>query len=217
MYSYRCQRIGHGGASALAPANTLASFDAALGVGVDMIEFDVRAYHRELILAHTIFHSRLPRKLRLEDALAHLASSRFAEVDLNVDLKRPGCEGALLDALRRWNLLERTLISSQVPAVLDRIHALEPNARVGISVGERIARLSRRWRDWRMQVLEGLATRRWDALMVHHPLVDQALLEQVSERRGLLYAWTVNERIAIERLVGLGVHGIATGDPRLFA
>jgi glycerophosphoryl diester phosphodiesterase len=217
MYSYGCQRIGHGGASALAPANTLASFDAALSVGVDMIEFDVRAYRGELILAHTIFHSRLPRKLRLEDALAHLASSRFAEVDLNVDLKRTGCEVALLDALRRWDLLERTLISSQVPAVLDHIRALEPSARVGISVGDRIARLSCRWRDWRAQVLEGLATRRWNALMAHHRLVDHILLEQVSARRGLLYAWTVNERIAIERLVGLGVHGIATGDPRLFA
>ncbi len=53
MYAYGCQRIGHGGASALAPANTLASFDAALEVGVDMVEFDVRAYHGELILAHT--------------------------------------------------------------------------------------------------------------------------------------------------------------------
>src|SRR5579875_1788708 len=42
LYSYGCQRIGHGGASALAPANTLASFDAALELGVDMIEFDVR-------------------------------------------------------------------------------------------------------------------------------------------------------------------------------
>ena len=34
-------RVGHRGAPALAPDNTLASFDAALAVGVDMIEFDV--------------------------------------------------------------------------------------------------------------------------------------------------------------------------------
>lgn len=217
MYSYGCQRIGHGGASALAPANTLASFDAALDVGIDMIEFDVRAYRGELVLAHTILHSRLPRKVRLEEALAHLSSSRFSAVDLNVDLKRPGCEDALLEALRRWDLLERTLISSQVPAVVDRIRALEPTARVGISVGHRVARISCRWRNWRSQVLDGLAARRWDALMAHHRLVDQLLLEEVSVRRGQLYAWTVNERIAIERLLGLGVHGIATGDPRLFA
>jgi glycerophosphoryl diester phosphodiesterase len=34
--------IGHGGASAIGPANTTASFDAALRAGVEMIEFDVR-------------------------------------------------------------------------------------------------------------------------------------------------------------------------------
>jgi len=36
-------------------------------------------------------------------------------------------------------------------------------------------------------------------------------------RNGCLYAWTVNERGAIQSLRGLGVHGIATADPRLFA
>jgi glycerophosphoryl diester phosphodiesterase len=217
MYSYGCQRIGHGGASALVPANTLASFDAALEVGVDMVEFDVRPYRGELILAHTILHSRLPRKVRLEEALAHLASPRFSAIDLNVDLKRPGCEPALLDSLRRWDLVERTLISSQVPSVLDRVRELEPTARVGISVGGRVARLSRRWQDWRGQVLAGLVARRWDAIMAQHRLIDRALLEDVSSRSGQLYAWTVNERVGIERLLGLGVHGIATGDPRLFA
>lgn len=217
MYSYGCQRIGHGGASALVPANTLASFDAALEVGVDMVEFDVRAHRGELILAHTIFHSRLPRNVRLEEALAHLSSPRFEEIELNVDLKRPGCEAALLDALRRWDLVERTLISSQVPAVLDHVRTLEPTARVGISVGGRVARMSQRWRDWRGQVLAGIASRRWDAVMAQHRLVDHALLEDVSACSGRLYAWTVNERLGIERLLGLGVHGIATGDPRLFA
>jgi glycerophosphoryl diester phosphodiesterase len=32
-----------------------------------------------------------------------------------------------------------------------------------------------------------------------------------------LYAWTVNERAVIASLQRLGVHGIATADPRLFA
>jgi len=217
VYSYGCQRIGHGGASALAPANTLASFDAALNVGVDMIEFDVRAHCGELVLAHTILHARRRRNVRLHEALAHLSNPRFAEVELNVDLKHHGCESQLLDELRHWGLLRRTLISSQVPEVLDRVRELDRHARVGISVGGRVARISRRWRDWRGEVLEGLAARRWDALMAQHRLIDDRLLEEVSGRRALLYAWTVNERIAMQRLLGLGVHGIATGDPRLFA
>lgn len=182
-----------------------------------MVEFDVRAHRGDLILAHTIFHCRMPRNVRLEEALAHLSSPRFGAVDLNVDLKRPGCEAPLLEALGRWGLVERTLISSQMPAVLDRVRELDPSARVGISVGGRIARMSRRWQDWRGQVLAGLAARRWDAVMAQHRLIDRALLEDVSARSGHLYAWTVNERVGIERLVALGVHGIATGDPRLFA
>jgi len=212
----RCQRVGHGGASALAPANTLGSFDAAREVGVDMVEFDVRAWDGELVLAHTIFHARRGGNVRLGDALGHLASRRYADIELNVDVKHVGCERALLAALESAGLLERALISSQVPAVLDAVRAREPRARLGISIGGRIARFSQRWDDWRAQVLEGLITSRWGAVMAQHRLVDHHLLDEVSERRGLLYAWTVNERRAIERLRGVGVYGIATADPRLF-
>ena len=211
-----CQRIGHGGASALAPANTLASFDAAREVGVDMVEFDVRAWDGELVLAHTVLHARRGGNVRLGDALAHLAGRRFRDVELNVDVKHVGCESALLERLRHASLLDRTLISSQVPAVIDRVRELEPRARVGISIGGRLARLSRRWRDWRAGALAGLHGGRWDVLMVQHRLVDDALLCDVVDRGGRLYAWTVNERAAIASLTRLGVLGITTADPRLF-
>lgn len=221
MISPAFERIGHGGASALAPANTLASFDAACDVGIDTVEFDLRAWGGELVLAHTVFHARRGGIIRLREALEHLAARRFLDVGLNVDVKHVGCERALIDGLRDSRLLDRTLISSQVPAVLDLVRTLEPRARVGVSVGGRLARFGalagRRWNDWREQVLGGLESRRWDALMAQHRLVGPGLLEEVVARRGLLYAWTVNERPAIDRLRALGVHGIATADPRLFA
>lgn len=209
-------RIGHGGASALAAANTLASFDAAQKIGIDVIEFDVREYAGELVLAHTALHARRASSVRLTDALAHLAADRFADLSLNVDVKHIGCEAAVLAGLARSGLLARTLISSQVPAVLDRVRALSPHAHTAISVGGRVARISRRWRDWRAQVLAGLATRRWDALMAQHHLVSVSLVRDVCRREASLYAWTVNHRGAIERLRAMGVHGIVTADPRLF-
>jgi glycerophosphoryl diester phosphodiesterase len=215
--SSRCERIGHGGASALACANTLESFDAAREVGVDMVEFDVRAWRGELVLAHTVLHARRRGNVRLREALAHLSGPRFAEVGLNVDIKHRGVEAAVLDGLRHAGLLERTLVCSQVAAVLDQVRALEPCVRTGVSVGGRVARLSRRWGDWRAQVLAGLAARRWDVLMAQHRLIDRELLQDVVSCSGLLYAWTVNERRTIDRLRTLGVHGIATADPRLFA
>jgi glycerophosphoryl diester phosphodiesterase len=209
-------RVGHGGASALAPANTLASFDAAVEVGIDMVEFDVREWRGELVLAHTILHARRGGNIRFEDALDHLAGERFAAVGLNVDVKHSGFEPQLLDGLRTTGLLPRTLVSSQVTAVIDRVRELDPAVTTGISVGGVLARASRRWTDWRAGVLSGLSGRRWDALMVQHRQVDARLVNDVAARNGRLYAWTVNERRAIESLRRLGVDGITTADPRLF-
>jgi glycerophosphoryl diester phosphodiesterase len=210
------QRIGHGGASALAPANTLASFDAAVEVGIDMVEFDVRSYRDELVLAHTILDARRARNVLLADALAHLSGARFAHVDLNVDVKHPGFEPELLAAVRAAGLLERTLLSSQVTAVIDRLRQLDPEVRTGISIGGRLARFSRRWDDWHPQILAGLADRRWDAVMIQHRLIDAPLCREVTARGGRVYAWTVNERRMIDALRRLGVDGITTADPRLF-
>src|SRR4051794_27451548 len=80
------KRVGHGGASGVVRGNTLASFDAAAAMGVDMIEFDVRAGRGGLVLAHTPLHARAPCP-SLDRALAHLATPRFDGVELNVDVK----------------------------------------------------------------------------------------------------------------------------------
>jgi glycerophosphoryl diester phosphodiesterase len=210
------QRVGHGGASALVAGNTLASFDAAQEIGVDVIEFDVRAGAGGLVLAHTILDARRPTAARLGQALKHLSGRRFAGLELHVDVKHVGCEPGLLEELDRYGLLDRALVCSQVPGVLDNMRRLDPRARLGISVGGRVSRLSRRWRDWRTGVLDGLAERRWDAVMMQHRLIGPGLLEDVIARHGHVFAWTVNDRSGIERLRHLGVHGIVSADPRLF-
>ena len=182
-----------------------------------MVEFDVRAHRGELILAHTMLDTRRRAYLSLSEALRHLSSRRFREVGLNVDVKHVGCESVLLDELRHAGMLDRAIVSSQVTGVLDRVRQLDPRAATGISIGGRVSRLRRRWQDWRTEVLTGLTSQRWEALMAQHRLIDHRLLEDVVSREGRLYAWTVNERDAIRSLRGLGVHGITTSDPRLFA
>jgi len=67
------QRIGRAGASALAPANTLASFDTAVAAGIDIVEFDVRERRDEPVLAHTIIHAAPGGNVLLDDAPTHLA------------------------------------------------------------------------------------------------------------------------------------------------
>jgi len=66
------KRIGHKGADLIAPGNTLASFDAAVAAGVDMIEFDVLPEnphdlaHSPLRLVHDFGHD-LTHAPTLED------------------------------------------------------------------------------------------------------------------------------------------------------
>ncbi|HET6509359.1 MAG TPA: glycerophosphodiester phosphodiesterase [Baekduia sp.] len=213
----RVKRVGHKGAGQLAPGNTVASFEAALAAGVDVIEFDVLCHRGELLLAHSSLDARRRRCLTLAEGLACLADPRYARVLFNVDLKRPGYEARTVDLLRAAAVLERCLFSSQFARCLDRVKRVEPTARVGISVGGWLSRRRHRWNRRVVPRIEAaIVSGRFDCLMAHHRLVDSDLVARMTASGGEIYAWTVDSQVAIERLLGLGVTGITTNDPRLF-
>ena len=112
------RRVGHKGADLIAPGNTRESFDAALEAGVDMIEFDVLPARwpagddTPLILAHDYEHPT-EHAMTLDEGLAHLSAAGFADVELDVDLKLPGYERRVVEALRERGLVERALVNSQ--------------------------------------------------------------------------------------------------------
>jgi glycerophosphoryl diester phosphodiesterase len=230
----RLRRVGHKGADLIAPGNTFASFDAAVGAGVDMIEFDVlREEHGDgLILAHDWADAaRRESPHTLEEALAYLASDAFAGVELNVDLKLPGQELRVLEAVRSFGLLDRALISTQHEESLALLRAAEPTARLGWSV-PKLGRDPFRSRATRLPALVALQvfravlperaarairSRRCDALMVHWRLVTPRLVRRVQAAGGELYVWTVDDLARLRWLEALGVTGVITNDPRLFA
>ena len=196
--------------------NTLGSFDAALDIGVDMIEFDVRTHRGRLLVAHTKLHGALPGCPSLERALDHLSSRRFADVALNLDLKDAACVDSTLAALERFGLKQRALLSSQCVAVVDRVRELDASVPTAISVGGRVSRAAQRWGAWRGRVLDALHRRRFDGLMAYHRLIDSDLVDASEERGAGVYAWTVDDPARIRSLTELGVRGITTNDPRLF-
>ena len=53
--------------------------------------------------------------------------------------------------------------------------------------------------------------------MVHRLLVSRLLVARVHEAGGQIYVWTVDDSGEIARLEALGVDGVITNDPRLFA
>ena len=99
----RLRRVGHKGADLIVPGNTLASFDAALAAGRrhDRVRRPARAWHGDrLLLAHDYADAAERTPHTLEEALAYLGSARFDGIELDLDLKLPGYEQAVLDHVR---------------------------------------------------------------------------------------------------------------------
>jgi glycerophosphoryl diester phosphodiesterase len=148
-------RIGHRGASALVPENTLASFREAVRVGVDLVEFDVLSLRDgALVVAHShdlreASHGALEGSMRewtlrtlratcpeiptLDEALAFFADEA-SEVGAHVDLKVGDRERDLVAALRGRGLVERALVSSFDPRSTRTLSLLDDRLRVGITV-----------------------------------------------------------------------------------
>ena len=228
------KRIGHKGADLIAPGNTLASFDAALAAGVDMVEFDVLPEHPDgsgrLVLAHDFTAAAQGTAVPLEEGLAHFAQDAWAGVELNVDMKLAGYERRVVDALVEHGLADRALISTMEEDSLAVVRLAGPEIRLGWSVPKiRRNPLSSRWTrlpamllaQYARRILPGRATSairdgRIDALMCHWALVSGRLVTAIEEAGGELYVWTVDDAERIAQLERLGVTGIITNDPRLF-
>ena len=228
------KRIGHKGADLIAPGNTLASFDAALAAGVDMVEFDVLPENRDgtgrLVLAHDYRIIDRGEAITLEEGLAHFAQDAWAGVELDVDMKLTGYERRVVDALRTHGLSDRALISTMEEDSLAVVRLAGPEIRLGWSVPKiRRNPLSSRWTripamalaQYARRILPGRAATairdgRIDALMCHWALVSGRLVRSIEDAGGELYVWTVDDADRIAQLERLGVTGIITNDPRLF-
>jgi len=227
--------VGHKGAAHIEQGNTLASFDAALRHDVDMIELDVLSEHRDgsgqLLVAHDYEDMRARTPVTFEHALEHLAGEQFARLELDVDIKLPGYELRVLQALRESELVGRTLISGMFPSGLAQIRAAEPTLRLGWSVPRvrrdyttdmltavpALAMLTGYRATLPRRARAALREGRFDAIMAHWRVVTRALVRAVAEGGGELYVWTVDDERLIERLTAMGVDGIITNDPRLFS
>jgi glycerophosphoryl diester phosphodiesterase len=231
----RMRRVGHKGAAHIEPGNTLASFDAALRHGVDMIELDVLSERSDgtgrLLVAHDYEDMRSRVPLSFDEALEHLAGEEFAGIELDVDIKLPGYELRVVEALREFELVPRTLVSGMFTAALAQVRAAEPALRLGWSVPRvrrdyttdmltaipALAMLTGYRAMLPRRVRTALKEGRFDAIMAHWRVVTPSLVRAVGEGGGELYVWTVDDARMIARLTAMGVDGIITNDPRLFS
>jgi glycerophosphoryl diester phosphodiesterase len=221
-------RVGHKGAAALAPENTIASLRAALAEGVDIVEFDVTAAPAGLVLAHSA-HEIPEEPALLDEALAYLAKSAPPEVGLDLDLKSFGYEEEIVRALRRHGLTGKTLVCSVFPDSLRVVKELEPELSTGLSypydrrgvatrpllapaVTAGIAAL-RRTLPYRIAGMLGRA--RADAVMLEHRVLSRSTVERCHRLGVAVFAWTIDDPVELERVVATGIDGVISNDPRI--
>lgn len=218
-------RVGHRGAAALAPENTLASFDAALALGVDAIEFDV-VDRGDLVVAHST-EEAAPDAPALDEAVAFLAAR---DVALHVDLKLTTRLDEVAAALERNGVVERSVVSSFHLPSLQAIAAAAPELRIGFTYPEDRYGVSRRpalrpairigtaaLRRAIVARVPGMIARAGaEALMLQHAVVSRAAVERAHAAGAAVWAWTVDDAAELARLDAAGVDAVISNDPRIF-
>ncbi len=227
--------LGHRGASADFPENTLEAFRGAVAQGADGVELDVmRCATGELVVCHDEQLSRLARRgwvvtrtpwwklqradvgsalgfapariPRLEEVLDAVLAPRLVNVELKCD---EADDRGLSVAVGRLLLARgeegRVIVSSFNPLNLARLARAAPTVRRGLLIDP-----DRSWfpQAWLWQPLVGR-----DAIHPHH---SQCTAERVAfwHRRGLQVAtWTVDDPSRARELQAMGVDLLITNRP----
>jgi glycerophosphoryl diester phosphodiesterase len=232
--------VGHKGADAIVPGNTVESFRAAVEAGVDTIEMDVLwlpdahlplEQRHPLVIAHDWEDAERRTPLKLTEALDAFLEPPLDRVEIDLDIKLPGREEEIVEALGERGLIERSMISTMELHTLGRILELQPALRRGWTY-PKVTKdwTSKRWARGPMLAalvamrhrLPGLAAQKLpqfgvEAMWVYHPLVTPRLARICKLARVELIAWTVDDLPRMQKLVAMGVDGICSNDPRLFA
>ncbi|HEX6488952.1 MAG TPA: glycerophosphodiester phosphodiesterase family protein [Candidatus Dormibacteraeota bacterium] len=219
---------GHRGNPDEHPENTLRSYESAIELGVDLVECDVHlSADGDLIVIHdhtvdrTTDGSGMVRslstaelraldagegeKLPLLDEVAELVRGRAGLV---VELKQaplpyPGLEEAVVDRLRRLEMLDDACVISFFHPSAKRVKELEPRLQAGVlEVGRPV--------DPAALLLQSGA----DVYSPHWSGADADLVAQVHGAGGYVGVWTVDDEVALGWTAMVRPDSVFTNKPR---
>lgn len=212
-------KIGHRGAKAYATENTLASFQKAMQLGVNAIEFDVRRTRDgRLAVIHDdslkrVFGKDVKVGAATLDELKSLTEGQIPSLEealrfigrgvekIIIELKETDCGAGVLREVRQMDLQDRVIIGSFLEEALADVRRLEREIETGLIY----ARHPRP-----IDTALSLNARYLIALyrFVHSRTVEQA------HKKGLrVIVWTINDQSEARQFRKKGVDGIASDRP----
>jgi len=203
--------------------NTLASFKAAVAVGVDGVELDVRRTHDGVLVVHhdpaigpleiaQSVRSALPDYVpTLEEALESLVGVR-----VNVEIKNG--RGAAERYDETGEFARQVLRTIQASGWSDGAAISCFDLKTCAFIRSMDRNVSVAWLLWNVDVGEALVRAHvlgFNAVNPHFTTVDEEVVERARDLQLDVNVWTVNAREDLERMAGLDVACIITDDPVL--
>jgi glycerophosphoryl diester phosphodiesterase len=222
--------VSHAACAGHAPENTLAGLRLALHMGAEAIEIDVHLsadgipvlIHDDKVERTTDGHgsvaSLILTELRGLDAGARSPFESFrgeriptlpealeltnGRALLVIEIKPPGIEGPVIEAVHRAEALDWAMVWSFHPGVVAEVRRREPRlpaALLTLSLSDAIAQ----------QALELGA----QAVSVLHQNVSEERVRLAHRKALAVYAWTADQPPEMRRLAAAGVDGVVTNFP----
>jgi glycerophosphoryl diester phosphodiesterase len=222
--------IGHRGAAAHAPENTIMSFDKAVTFGVDLVELDARLCSSgEIVVIHDATVNRTTngsgkvadmtlKELKELDAglgeriptLSEVLDLFKGRVGINIELKGSGTPEPV------WKVLEDRfqkgewkkgdiLVSSFQPDELLDFYGISEGVRIGFIFEDRF--------DLGMDFASDMGV--W-SVHARKDLIDKDAVSRARSKGLNVLAWTLNTREEIRKMIDLGINGFFTDRPELY-
>jgi glycerophosphoryl diester phosphodiesterase len=214
-------RIGHRGAKAYAPENTLTSFRKALEIGVDAVELDVRkTKDNQLVVIHDAdvkrttngeglvseltlkeikgFSAEQEEKIpTLQEALVFLDK----KVKVFIELKETGIEEQLLSLVYDKGLMKNVVVVSFLEDALKKVRELNKNVETGLIYAKH------------QNPLKAALDLKANYLLALYRFTHTANVEKAHENGLKVVVWTINNQQEAEEYAKKGVDGIASDKP----
>lgn len=215
--------MGHRGAAALEPENTLLSIARAIEIGVDALEIDVRlSKDKEIVVIHDSSVDRTTNgtgpvgsytleEIKKLDAgkgeriptLQEVIDLIGNKVRLVIELKEEGIEKRVVELIKKNGFEDNVYVISFWHEVVKAAKEMDKRIKTGILlVG--------------CPVDACIATRAYaDALVMKYDFVNRKFVEIAHEEGLKVFIWNIDDEHLLGPYVDMGVDGIGSNDPRV--
>ena len=211
--------IAHRGYTREWPGNTLEAIEAAIGLGVDAVEVDVRETadgcfalaHDATIEGRAIGEMTLPELMGIDVGLGCRVPTLEEALDLCrgeagvvLELKDVRSIGRFQEIVKGSGEEGRVGVCSFDPALLRKVKEMESGLRMGLIVDAPPREP--------VEVLEGLGC---EVIGVRAPHITALLVERIHAAGRMVFGWGVGDESGVDRMLGLGVDGLVSDIPKV--